>query len=163
MLCLDRRLVGVRAIRAGEAVESGQYGVEVGLDVLDVVLVGEGRVAKDAEERVAPPALARLDHPDVFGQVGHERRVRVVHQELLFGLFAHEGVGEDHLALRGPLLIARDVSRSNLPTKKICKTCKTGSLFVQYLCGILGQLCHLENCILSTLRQMPQMITNIPR
>ena len=34
---------------------------------------------------------------------------------------------------------------------------------VQHLRGFLGQLCQLENCILSTLRQMPQTITNIPR
>ena len=36
-------------------------------------------------------------------------------------------------------------------------------IFVQHLRGFLGQLCHLENCILSTPRQMPQTITNIPR
>ena len=106
--------MGGCAVGAGEALQGGQDGLQVRLDVAQVVLVGEGRVAKDAEERVAPPALARLDHPDVFGQVGHERRVRVVHQELLFGLFAHQGVGQDHLALRGSLLIPSDVSRSNL-------------------------------------------------
>ena len=32
-----------------------------------------------------------------------------------------------------------------------------------YLRGFLGQFCHLEICFLSTPRQMPQTITNIPR
>ena len=37
-----------------------------------------------------------------------------------------------------------------------------GFIFVQHYCGFLGQLCHLEICFLSTLRQMSWMITNIP-
>ena len=32
-----------------------------------------------------------------------------------------------------------------------------------YLHGFVGQFCHLEICFLSTPRQMPQTITNIPR
>ena len=153
------------AVGAGEALQGGQDWLQVRLDVAQVVLVGEGRVAEDAEERVAPPALARLDHPDVFGQVGHERRVRVVHQELLFGLFAHQGVGQDHLALRGPLLIPSDVSRSNLTTTKILvKMVKQALYFLCNICVVFRPVFpFLEICVLSTLRQMPQTITNIPR
>ena len=40
---------------------------------------------------------------------------------------------------------------------------RAGFIFVQHLRGFLGQLCYLENCFLSTPRQMPQTITNIPR
>ena len=40
---------------------------------------------------------------------------------------------------------------------------KAGFIFVQNLRGILSQYWHLENCIFSTPRQMPQTITNIPR
>ena len=40
---------------------------------------------------------------------------------------------------------------------------KTGFIFVQYLRGFVGQFCHMEICFLSTPRQMPQTITNIPR
>ena len=36
-------------------------------------------------------------------------------------------------------------------------------IFVQHLRGFLGQFFHLNICFLSTLRQMPQTITNIPR
>ena len=39
----------------------------------------------------------------------------------------------------------------------------TGFIFVQHLRGLLGQLCQLEICFLSTPRQMPQTITNISR
>ena len=38
-----------------------------------------------------------------------------------------------------------------------------GFIFVQHLRGFLGQFFHLDICFLSTLRQMPQTITNIPR
>ena len=37
------------------------------------------------------------------------------------------------------------------------------ALFFCNICVVFRQLCHLENCILSTPRQMPQTITNIPR
>ena len=41
--------------------------------------------------------------------------------------------------------------------------CRLGFIFVQHLRRFLGQLCHLEICFLSTLRQMPQRITNVSR
>ena len=50
VLRFNRRLVKMGAISASEAVESGENSVEVGLDVLYVVLVGERTIAKDAEE-----------------------------------------------------------------------------------------------------------------
>ena len=53
-------------------------------------------------------------------------------------------------------LDARDTSAGNSEV-----SCSAGFIFVQYLHGFLGQFCHLDICILSTHRQMPQTITNI--
>ena len=39
---------------------------------------------------------------------------------------------------------------------------RPGSIFVQYLSGLSVDFWQLEFCFLSTLRQMPEMITNIP-
>ena len=43
------------------------------------------------------------------------------------------------------------------------KAFKAHFIFVQHLRGFLRQYLHLEICVLSTPRQMPQTITNIPR
>ena len=46
--------------------------------------------------------------------------------------------------------------------EKAFATHRTGFIFVQHLRDGLGQSCHLEICFLSTPRQMPKTITNIP-
>ena len=65
--------------------------------------------------------------------------------------------GPERGALMGGLF------KGNTLERRWEQVCKAGFIFVQYLLGFLGQFFHLDICFLSTLQQMPQTITNIPR
>ena len=94
------------------------------LNMAQVVFKGERTVAKYAEERISSAPLSRLSHPDVFCQLCDEVGVRVVDDELAFGLATDETVGEDDLALRDICLAsirrfgAHDLLAVHLNTKQ---------------------------------------------
>jgi len=101
-----QRLVRGGAVGTREAAESGDNGLDVWLDVTQVILVGERTLAENAEEGIASTSLARLRHANVFSQISDEVCVRVVDDEFAFCLSADEAVRQDDLALRSVLFDA---------------------------------------------------------
>ena len=119
-----QRVVRRSAVGPGETGQRSQDGLQMRLNMAQVVFEGERAVAEYAEERISPATLSRLSHTDVFCQLCDEVGVRVVDDELALGLATDEAVGEDDLALGDVSLAAvwrfgaHDLLAVHLNTKK---------------------------------------------